>query len=142
MSEKYLEPGIWNKRTYPRYDYRAGISIKSNDPGTRDWDAGITQNLSQDGMSILHSKVLIPGETVLITLPLFPSKQTLILSGEVQWIGVDDLFDDGPYWVKAGIKFHDLDFAQREIILSALTDRKAENHIIFKKVAGRIDFVM
>ncbi len=139
----YSEARIINRRTYPRYHYRAGINIKSTNGETYyTWDPGISQNLSLDGISILHSKILVPGEIVFLAIPLFGSEREILLSGSVEWVAVDDLYDDSPYWVKAGIMFSDMSKDKRQTLAKTLLNRPVENYLSSKKAARKIDFVM
>ena len=65
MLQVYNSGDIYNRRNYPRYDFRAGITIKAKDPDSITWYSGVSQNLSQTGISILHSKILIPEEEII-----------------------------------------------------------------------------
>ena len=66
----------------------------------------------------------------------------MTIKGTVAWVGVDDLYDDSPFWVKAGIKFNNLGMDTRETIINTISNRKSEDGPIIKKAASRIDFVM
>jgi len=142
MAERYAEFRSVNRRTFPRYQYRAGITVKpTNDIQSPLWDTGISQNLSLDGISILHSKILVPGELVYLTIPLFDTERELVLSGSVEWVSVDDLYEDSPYWIKAGIMFSEMGNEKKKILLNTIGDRpiETEHHT---KSANKIDFVM
>ena len=142
MSAKYLEPETRNRRLFPRYDFRVEISIKSIDPRITAWDTGVSQNLSEDGISLLHSRILLPNEPVYLTVPLFSSHERLILKGSVAWIGIDDLYEDSPYWVKAGIRFDEMGFEQKHALHTAISERIVALPAETRKSPYRIDFVM
>jgi hypothetical protein len=138
---RYSETDFGGRRHSPRFNFRAGITLKACDPQVKMWDAGISQNLSQDGMSILHSKILTPGDDVYIDIPKFDEDNHLIIAGKVTWVGVDDLYGDSPYWVRAGIMFGELNQDQKESLLTVLSDRKIDGPIFVRR-ASKIDFVM
>lgn len=132
-----------NKRTFPRYDFRAGISIRpTEDSPDTEWAGCISQNLSMDGINILYSKILVPGDTVYITIPMFEEGKQIVVSGSVEWVGVDDLWDDSPYWVKAGIMFSDMAMKKKKALTKVLLDRRVIAPVASRKPANKIDFIM
>ena len=142
MAERISRVRITNKRLCPRYDYRAGISIKSDLSEADDWSPAISQNLSRSGIYILHSRILVPEEPVSIKIPLFKTSEMMTIRGFVSWVGIDDMFEDSPFWVTAGIHFDRLKHSATKTIESALSDRKLLDGIPVKSVANKIDFVM
>jgi len=142
MLEKYEQNPMSDRRISPRYDFRVGLSIKPADEGIKIWESGISQNLSQDGISILHSKILIPGEQIYVTIPLFSYEKRITLTGSVAWVRVDDLYEDSRYWVHAGISFQELTQEEHKSIKALLAARKAQDILAPRKPTDRIDYVM
>lgn len=142
MAQSDYQFKIRNKRIYPRYEYRVGIAIKSFDPDAKDWENGVSQNVSQDGIYLLHSRLLVPGEKVYIRIKLFPREEEITVSGTVSWVGFDELYEDSPFWVKAGIAFHEMNTKDRLNLIEAISDRKIADGLSVLKISNKIDFVM
>jgi len=141
MAERFLRRKITNKRLFPRYDFRVGISIK-NQSDEIIWNPAISQNLSESGIHILHSRILVPDEPISIKIPLFAKSEMMSVKGYVSWVGIDDLFEDSPFWVTAGIKFENVKRSQQKSLAYTLANRTLLHSSPVRNVANKIDFVM
>ncbi len=123
-------------RQAKRFQVKSSISFKSVTDPTNQIYTGLLHDLNHKGMSIFSANILREGEKIRLWLLNPQDLELTRLDGSVVWVGVDEIYGDSPYWVRAGICFETLMEPQKEAISRLLpADAADEQSHKVKKLA-------
>jgi hypothetical protein len=128
---------IQNARYGERFSIKCAASFKKPvDHFNRIYSA-ITLDLNLTGACLFTSNLLQPGESLRLWLLHADAAELTSLDAQVVWTTIDDLYGDSAYWIKAGIRFVNLNEEQRSGLQRLLPSqpltirkRKSQKHLL------------